>query len=115
MTNNQIIMEERVRLFNEGKIGTTGRMLSYVDGEGKTVFFPEPEEIHTFASWKAQGFKVKKGSKAIATFTIWKYATKEVENDDGETEERSRMFMKKSSFFARSQVEPMVVEERMVA
>lgn len=105
MTNAQIVLMERFRLMNDGKIGTTGRMFESVDEDGKTVYSPEPEEIHTFAAWKSQGYKVRKGEKAVTKIPIWKYTSREVENDDGEVEDRSRMFMKTAAFFSRSQVE----------
>ena len=108
MTNAQIIFAERVRLLKEGKIGATGRFYTGLDLEGNETTFPEPEEIHTFAAWKAAGYAVKKGAKAIAKFPVWKYSTKTVENEDGEEEEQSRMFMKTAAFFSREQVERMV-------
>ena len=106
MTNVDIIMAERIELMKQGKIGTTGRVLKFMDDAGEERTFQEPEEIHTFAAWKSAGYVVRKGEKAIAKFPVWKYSTKTVENDDGEEEEKSRMFMKTAAFFARSQVEP---------
>lgn len=108
MTNAQIILAERFRLMHDGKIGTTGRMLEVVGEDGKMVYTPEPEEIHTFAAWKSQGRKVRKGEKAVAKILIWKFASREVENDDGEIEDQSRMFMKTAAFFSQSQVEELV-------
>ena len=105
MTNAQIVLAERFRLMADGKIGTTGRMLEGTDMDGKMVYTPEPEEIHTFAAWKNRGYKVRKGEKAVARILIWKYANREVENEDGEVEDRSRMFMKTAAFFSQSQVE----------
>ena len=40
------------------------------DGQKVTEIIDEPEPIHTFAPWKALGFKVKKGEKSIAQFVI---------------------------------------------
>lgn len=113
MTNTQIIFNESVRLMNEGKIGTTGRMITMVKADGTKETIPEPEAIHTFAAWKSAGYQVKKGSKAVAQFTIWKHVSKksemEVTYTDGTTGteevDNSRMFMKLSSFFSASQVE----------
>lgn len=59
------------------------------------------EEIHTFAMWKAMGYNIKKGEKAVAKFPIWKFTSKETE--DGDTD--NRMFMKMSCFFSTRQVE----------
>ena len=63
--------------------------------------------------WKQLGYQVKKGQKAVASFTIWKHTSKkeemEVTYTDGtkgiEEVDNSRMFMKLSSFFSASQVE----------
>lgn len=101
MKNEQIIMAERLSLMDNGKIGTTGRSFLSVTGE----LLPEPEEIHTFSRWKAMGFSVKKGEKAIAKFPIWKYGVSKKQSEDGE-EEKEKLFMKRSAFFAPSQVEP---------
>lgn len=108
MTNAQIIFNERVRLMEENKIGTTGRTILVQDNEGNELELAEPEEIHTFAAWKSLGYSVKKGEKAVAKFTIWKYAEKKVE--EGKDEETIKnMFMKSSCFFAQSQVEKRAV------
>lgn len=64
-----------------------------------------PEAIHTFALWKQLGYSVKKGEKAIAKFAIWKHTSKTVENEDGEEEEKTNMFLKTAAFFKLSQVE----------
>ena len=60
------------------------------------------EEIHTFQKWKSLGYTVKRGEKAIASFTIWKHTTK---TDKESGEESAAMFMKKAHFFSTSQVE----------
>ena len=104
MTNAQIIFNARVQLMESGKIGTTGRAVEVVNENGETVIMKEPEEIHTFAAWKEKGYRVRKGEKAIAKFTIWKYVSKKIETEDGE-EESGKCFMKCSAFFASSQVE----------
>lgn len=107
MRNVDIIMGKRLELLKQGKIGVTGRVFTMLDAEGNEVTLPEPEEIHTFAAWKAAGFVVRKGEKAIAKFPVWKYTSKTVENDDGEEEERGNMYMRNAAFFSRSQVEPL--------
>lgn len=86
MTNAQIITENTIMLAMAGKIQ------------------PE-EELHTFARWKALGYSVKKGEKALAKFPIWKMGTRK--DDDGEETATGRMFLKTSAFFATSQVEPL--------
>lgn len=62
----------------------------------------ESEEIHTFQKWKSLGYTVRKGEKAVASFTIWKHTTK---TDKESGEESASMFMKKAHFFSTSQVE----------
>lgn len=104
MTNAQIIFNEAVELMKNGKIGKTGRQFEVEDEKGNKIMLDEPEPIHTFQAWKAKGFCVKKGEKAVAQFYIWKCVSKENENSDGMTEEQKKMFMKKASFFRASQV-----------
>ena len=104
MTNEQIIFNNSVKLMESGKIGKTGRQFEVEDEKGNKIMLDEPEPIHTFLAWKAKGFSVKKGEKAVAQFHIWKCVSKEAENSEGMTEEQKRMFMKKASFFIASQV-----------
>lgn len=100
MTNEMIVMTERIKLAKEGKIGYEGKAL-LIDGTEVDM----PEEIHTFARWKAMGFCVKKGEKAITKLAIWKHTSKKVEDEDGEEHEENKMFMKTAAFFSRGQVE----------
>lgn len=100
MTNAQIILLESIKLLNDGVLNSTGRLFKTEDGKE----FAEPEPIHTFQAWKALGYSVKKGEKAIAKFPIWKYTSKKVEVE-GKEEEKSNMFMKTAAFFKFSQVE----------
>ena len=104
MTNERIIYNKSVELMESGKIGKTGRQFETEDESGNKIMLDEPEAIHTFQAWKAKGFSVKKGEKAVAQFYIWKCASKKVKNSEGMTEEQKRMFMKKASFFSASQV-----------
>lgn len=113
MTNAEIIFSESCRLLKEGIITTTGRtiLVEVIDGatgEPVTKSFDEPEQIHTFANWKAAGYTVKKGEKAIAAFPIWKYTAGKTKTDENgeEIQANGRMFLKVSHFFKRSQVEP---------
>ena len=62
--------------------------------------------------WKQLGYQVKKGSKAVAQFPVWKYITgkmKEAEvRDDVDVENNENKgycHMKVASFFTREQVE----------
>ena len=104
MTNEQIIFNDSVELMKRGQIGKTGRQFEAEDATGNQTMLDDAEAIHTFQKWKAKGFCVKKGEKAVAQFYIWKCVAKETENSEGMTEEQKRMFMKKASFFSASQV-----------
>jgi hypothetical protein len=111
MNNNQIIFNEAVKAMKAGKIGTTGRMIEVVNGAGEVVTMPEPEEIHTFQDWKARGYFVKKGEKAVARFAIWNYTTKagkavkEARKAAGKEEDAPapHYYMKEAYFFTVNQ------------
>ena len=104
MTNAMIIMNESIRLMEEGILKGSGEFVTVEneDGTTKTVELPEP--IHTFNGWKSLGYRVKKGEHSKIKFSIWKHATKKIEKD-GEEKELSRMFTKLSAFFTLDQVE----------
>lgn len=109
MTNEKIILLERMSLLKAGKIGTTGRVFRLDNGDGTTTDILEPEEIHTFAAWKERGMSVKKGEHAVTKLTIWKAGKgkKAPETEEqAENPEKTRMFLKTAHFFAASQVEP---------
>lgn len=111
MNNNQIIFNEAIKAMKAGKIGTTGRMIEVVNGAGEVVTMPEPEEIHTFQDWKARGYFVKKGEKAVARFAIWNYTTKagkavkEARKAAGKEEDAPapHYYMKEAYFFTVNQ------------
>lgn len=90
MTNAEIIFRESMELVKEGKLELVNEL---------------PEPIHTFAKWKSLGYQVRKGEKAIAKITIWKYTSKKTEDEDGNEIENGRCFPKVSAFFKSSQVE----------
>jgi len=108
MTNQMIILLESVKLMEQGIIKGSG--IKGLTPEGKEIELPE--QIHTYQTWKRLGFQVKKGSKAVAQFPVWKYITgkmkeAEVRDDvDGELEAAGgRCYMKLASFFTKEQVE----------
>lgn len=112
MTNNQIILNESVRLMQEGVLKIAG----YMDGEnenGEPVRIALPEEIHTFNGWKSLGFIVKKGEHARAAFPVWKYKSgRRADSDgdgdgetDGETVTGGRCYLRKAFWFTRDQVQ----------
>lgn len=109
MTNAMIILDESVRLMNEGVLAGTGKFITVENADGTKKQLEMPEAIHTFNGWKERGYAVKKGEKAIAKFTIWKCKSKKVETEDGE-EEYNNMFMKTAAFFKFSQVEKIVAK-----
>ena len=105
MTNAMIIFQESIRLMDEGVLNGSGEFaeIEAPDGTKKTVELPE--QIHTFNGWKERGYCVKKGEKSKIKFPIWKHTAKRVENENGEEDEHTSMFMKVSAFFTMEQVE----------
>ena len=106
VTNAQIIFFAAQKLLEEGKIQGTGRTIIFEMPTGETIEAPEPEAIHTFAAWKARGYKVRKGEHAVARITIWKYGKDKVNEEKPDEEPGGHCFLKESCFFAASQVEP---------
>lgn len=106
LTNVQIIENAKQRLFLEGVLKATGRMIQGVDAEGNEILIPEIEQIHTFNGWKDLGYKVKKGEHAKARFSIWKYSADKIETEGGEEKQgRGHCFLKESCWFTAAQVE----------
>lgn len=103
MTNAEIIFNAGQALAKDGIIGYTGREIEAVDGEGNPITIRETEAIHTYAAWKALGYQVERGQKAIASFKIWKHTVKE-NKETGKNEKK--MFLTKAFFFKASQVSP---------
>lgn len=111
MTNASIILANQIQLQQEGILHFTGKkieVMNVVTGEPEVI--DEIQPIHTYEGWKARGYQVKKGSKAVAKFAIWKFAVQK--NKKQETEEKKegetgtgRMFMKVAAFFTDEQVE----------
>lgn len=104
-----IIMNESVKLMNEGKLRGTGMFMDMeINGEIQQVEIPEA--IHTFNGWKKLGYTVKKGEHSSIKFPIWKYTEKakkpeELTGNPLEDAPVSNMFMKVSAFFTAAQVE----------
>ena len=115
MTNAEIIFAQGQALAKEGKIGYTGRTFEAVDHAGNKITVKETEEIHTFQRWKAMGYQVQKGQKAVAKIQIWKHTGKKQESvtdsngNEMEYVDKGHMFMKVAAFFSRSQVEAIPV------
>lgn len=110
MTNAMIILNESVRLMEEGKLKGTGETVKIIHEDGTETELEMPEPIHTFNGWKALGYVVKKGEKSAIKFPIWKYTEKakpEEEKTGNPIEDapETSMFMKMSAFFRFDQVE----------
>lgn len=79
MTNEEIIMEARVKLMEEGKIEKLPSGL--------------PAEIRTVGQWKFYGFKVRDGEKPVTKLKIWRIA------------QNGKPFLKEANFYTRKQCE----------
>ena len=117
MTNAQIIMNESIRLMEEGILKGSG-CFGQIETETGTATIELPEEIHTFQGWKDRGFSVKKGEHSTIKFPIWKHTVKMLNTNTGSAEldkmnqqindqgGEINMFMKMSAWFTAAQVEP---------
>ena len=117
MTNATIILNESIRLMEEGILKGSGRFAEVETDKG-TQTIELPEDIHTFAGWKALGYAVKKGEKSSIKFPIWKHTTKMLKTDTESAElnamnaqinaqgGQTNMFMKTAAWFTAAQVEP---------
>ena len=111
MTNFMIILEESIKLMEDGVLEPTDEIIVTEDG----VELQVPEAIHTYNKWKSLGFQVKRGEKSIAQFPIWKYTSKKnPDMTEEEAQQKGFCFMKVSSFFKKSQVEE-IKNERSIA
>lgn len=74
MTNSQIIVTEALSsgLFTEEEVQ------KYAE---KGMEIP----LHSFAKWKALGFRVKKGEHARIVTRLWKFKDKSKESDESDT------------------------------
>lgn len=105
MTNATIIFTESFKLMKQGVLEGTGELVT-IDINGTPTEVELPEEIHTYQKWKELGYQVQKGQKAITQFPIWKYTAKKKKEDSEEkAQEEGHCFLKKASFFKKSQVE----------
>jgi hypothetical protein len=114
MTNEKIILNESLKLMEQGVLKGTGKYAAVDLGDGIPRQIEIPEAIHTFNGWKALGYSVKKGEKSSIKFPIWKYTEKvkkeeEKTGNDLEDAPVTNMFMKVSAFFRPDQVEKIAV------
>lgn len=117
MTNAQIILNESIRLMEEGVLKGSGQF-GEIETENGKVQVELPEAIHTFQGWKDLGYSVKKGEKSSIKFPIWKHTTKMLNTNTGNAEldkmntqineqgGQENMFMKTAAWFTFAQVEP---------
>lgn len=70
MTNEMIILNESVKLMNDGVLKGTGEYATVQGEDGKEKEIELPEPIHTFNGWKQRGYSVKKGEKSKIRITI---------------------------------------------
>ncbi len=103
MTNEQIIFNNRIDLMEKGILKGTGHTITVENEDGEKIQLEEPEQIHTYAGWKALNRQVKRGEKSIATFMIWKHTTKKSKDKDEEPQES--MFQTKAFWFTEAQTE----------
>ncbi len=102
MTNEMIILSNRIELMKKGILKGTGSFIIVEDENGEKKRIEEPEQIHTYAGWKSLNRQVKRGEKNIATISIWKHTTTKKKDDE---EEKARLFLTKAFFFRESQTE----------
>lgn len=122
MTNNEIILSNRVFLMENGVIKGTGERFIFSDEHG-TREIEMPEEIHTFNEWKKLGYIVKKGEHSIARFPIWQMSKKKKKGENekpqqGQQEQQGQQneqeqadgdkhyYKKVAFFFTLGQTEP---------
>lgn len=113
MTNAMIIMNESIRLMNDGILKGTGRFIEIEDQNGNKQKLELPETIHTYNTWKQIGRQVKRGEKCKARFHIWKQSKGRTITDEEtgkETEQPGRMFLKEAFFFTIDQTEPITAK-----
>ena len=65
---------------------------------------PPDLPLFTYAAWKAQGYRVRKGEKCRHRVTLWKHTEKKIEQE-GQERTVGRCFHKTMSLFTSEQVE----------
>ena len=65
------------------------------------------EVVKTFPQWKAAGYHIKAGSKALFKTQIWKPCKQKITDENGNTTETQKMRLVDAYFFGQSQVEKM--------
>ena len=65
------------------------------------------EIVKTFPQWKAAGYHIKAGSKALFKAQIWKPCKQKITDENGQNETVQKMRLVDAYFFGISQVEKM--------
>ena len=65
------------------------------------------EIVKTFPQWKAAGYHIKAGSKALFKAQIWKPCKQKITDENGNTETVQKLRLVDAYFFGISQVEKM--------
>ena len=94
MTNLEIIINEALK----HEIYTEEEIEEKIEND-------EDLKIHTFAIWKAKGYKVKKGEHARIVTRLWKYKKGNKKEHSPEEEEEAKMYLCKAFLFTEEQVE----------
>lgn len=76
--------------------------------------------LMTFAQWKRQNMKVKKGSKAFVKIPLWTVTEKKMKDEDGnivkdengKPKKEKNFYKKTSALFTPDQVEPMKTQKK---
>lgn len=63
------------------------------------------EMVKTFPQWKAAGYHIKAGSKALFKAQIWKPCKQKITDENGKTETVQKLRLVDAYFFGLSQVE----------
>lgn len=97
MTNLEIICNEAIahKIYTKEEIETM-------------LMLGVSPNLHTFAMWKAKGYRVKKGEHAVICTKLWKPKQNKYKNEKGETikeDDPSYMYLCKSYLFSAEQVE----------
>lgn len=94
MTNLEIIINEAVL----NKIYTEEEIMEIMETTGDL-------KINTFATWKAKGYKVKKGEHARIVTRLWKHKSRKEVTEDNEEITLNNMYLVKAFLFTADQVE----------
>ena len=72
MKNEEIILNARLDLMEQGIIKGTGEYITIQDEDGNEKTVEKPEELYTWAEWQLKGRQVRKRIPSIARIRIHK-------------------------------------------